>query len=263
MDPNAKAIDGRVMSWMFVKGAALKDGRSRGGEQVDLHREHESEDGADHERGHGEHAEGGHSRQTVEEPVRTSRRHEREGNGDGKRDDLRVEDQLEVERECVRDDGRHVLMVEEGLAEVPVQDVRQPRPVLREKRLVEAKLLEQRCAVRRGLVRSEDRVDRVTGQQVDEQERQDRDDEDDHDQLPQTDEQVTAHRLSSSASGYGGDPARQRRVPSPESQGIVGAPGLCRFTAYSRHLSHGHSPWVLVPVVGVTVAPLPPTRRSS
>lgn len=26
MDPNAKAIDGRVMSWMFVKGAALKAG---------------------------------------------------------------------------------------------------------------------------------------------------------------------------------------------------------------------------------------------
>ena len=61
-----------------------------------------------------------------------------------------------------------------------------------EKRLVEAELLEQRGAVLRGLVRPEDRVDRIARQKVHEQEGQDRDHEHDHDQLAESGQQIAS-----------------------------------------------------------------------
>jgi hypothetical protein len=74
-------------------------------------------------------------------------------------------------------------VVEERVPEISVDDVVEPGPVLLEERFVEAELMQEERPVLRGLVGTEDCVDRVPGQKVNKQERQDGDQKEDYDEL--------------------------------------------------------------------------------
>ena len=63
----------------------------------------------------------------------------RHGEGDGEGDDLGEDDQLEVDGERLRDDGRRRLVRRVGLAQVALEDVADPDEVLLPQRLVEAR----------------------------------------------------------------------------------------------------------------------------
>src|SRR3974390_2472141 len=105
----------------------------------------------------------------------------------------RGEEQLGAEREGLADDARRGLVRGEGLAQVALEDVAHPDEVLSDQRLVEPELAVDGGDVLRGLVRSEDRVGRVAGEEVDQEKGRDRDEEDDDDEqyAPLCD--VTAH----------------------------------------------------------------------
>ncbi len=164
MDPSARAIDGRVMSWMFVSGAELKEGAPVAGKRWIFTANTSARIGPITNAGIA-------SMPKVDMPARRS------NNRFGRRDatsarGMAIANEMIWEyRISSRSNGkafadgrRHVLMVEEGLAEIPVEDVLEPDPVLVEKGFVQAQLFEQCGAVLRGLVRPEDRVDGGAGQ---------------------------------------------------------------------------------------------------
>ena len=98
-------------------------------------------------------------------------------------EDLRHDDELEVDRHGHAEGVGHGLLGQERRAQVAVEDVGDPRAVLRHEALVEPQLVQQHGARRRGVVGPEDGQGGVAGQEVDEEEGEDRDEEADDDQL--------------------------------------------------------------------------------
>ena len=118
--------------------------------------EDQDEDGPDDERGEGQHAEGGAVGGLVEEAVGAPGGLDGHGHGDGDGHELGEDDQLEIDRERLRNDAHRRLMGGEGLAQVALEDVADPDEVLLPERLVETELVVEDRRVLRGVVRPED-----------------------------------------------------------------------------------------------------------
>lgn len=120
-------------------------------------------------------------------------RHEGQRNGNGEGNDLRDDDEFEVDGETGGHDVGDRLMVQVGLTEVAVEDRTQPHEVLLVERFVQSQLLEEHGPVVGCVVGTEDDHRRIAREQVHQQEAQDRDDERHHHQLEESADEIGGH----------------------------------------------------------------------
>ena len=136
--------------------------------------------------GSGQHGEGRGGGDAVEEPVGAQGGHQGQGDGHEEGQDLRDDDELEVDGDGLAQGVGHRLLGEEGrLPRLPWKTLVIQVPYCWSRTLVEPELAQQLGPGRGRVVRAQDGEGGVAGQEVDEQEREDRDEEDDDDQLDQ------------------------------------------------------------------------------
>jgi hypothetical protein len=142
-------------------------------------------------------------RRRVELAARCPRGVHRQRERDAERDELADPDDLEVDREVLGEDRRDALPRDLGDAEISVQDVVEPRPVLLEQRPVEPQLsVEDRSGMGR-IVEAENDLRGVARDEVDQEEAEDGDAEDHDDERQESLNDVPEHHTPR------GDPPRR------------------------------------------------------